>query len=154
MGQTTIGILYGVKAHDGLVLYSEDGDSGLIERWQHECSALIKAHQAKVDAKVVSTPGMMPWMLERGEARYVPDCEWESNPPLFGFWVAAGASGKNGLPNLNYLSVPLADLRTTEPYARAYRNARRRWARFARWARAQGVDLPEARLWMTMTEVA
>ena len=38
--------------------------------------------------------------------------------------------------------------------AEAYRNARRRWWRFVRWARTQGVELPRPRLWITGTEVA
>lgn len=154
MGQTTIGILFGVQEPEGVELYSDDGESGLLERWQAENIAAIIARRRWIDEQCMDRPGTMPYEFESGEARIVPDLETETGTPMLGFWVAAGASGKDGLPNLLNLPVPLAALRTTEPYARAYRNARRRWWRFVRWARTQGVELPRPRLWITGTEVA
>ncbi len=155
MGQMTIGILFGVAVPGGLVLYDdEDYEKGLLDRWQAANADAITARQEWITARVMSGCGKMPYEFESGDDRIVPDMESDSRPQLLGFWVCAGASGKNGLPNLHYLAVPLAAIRTTEPYARAYRNARRRWWRFVRWARTQGVDLPRPRLWITPTEVA
>jgi hypothetical protein len=158
MGQTTVGVLYGIKAPAGVVLRDERyrapiATRGLLDRWEHECNALIEAHDEKLDAWVMAKPGRMPYQREDGTARYVPDHEYDGGD-LVGFWIAAGASGKDGLPRLRTLVVSKEAIRTTEPYARAYRNARRRWRRFAKWAAAQGVTLPKPRLWVTETEVA
>ena len=153
MGQITIGILFGVQAPEGVELYSDDSESGLLERWYDRNAAAIAARRQWIDRRCMSVPGTMPWQFESGEQRIVPDLETETETPMLGFWVAAGASGKSGLPYLG-AAVPLSAIRTTEPYARAYRNARRRWWRFVRWARTQGVELPRPRLWITQTEVA
>ncbi len=155
MGQWTIGVLYGCESPEGVTLYDDDSDEGgLLDKCDGAFRDAILAHDEACTAKVMAKPGRMPYDYEDGRSRYVPDWETDGKPHLLGFWVAAGASGKNGLPSLNRKAVALEDIPTTEPYARAYRNARRRWRRFARWAKTQGVTLPKPRLYLTPTEVA
>ena len=158
MGQMTVGILFGVRAPEGVELFSDSlergANEGLLDRWSRECEALIDAHRAMVNAKVRATPGVMPYHFEGAHDRYVPDAMHDNDPYLIGFWICAGASGKDGLPHMENLAMPTSKVRTVEPYAKAYRNAKRRWSRFAKWARAQGVDLPKPRLWRAETEVA
>jgi len=155
MGQMTVGILYGVRWPEGLVLYSdEEGEKGLLDRWYDANREAIDARYEWIKARCMAKPGTMPYQFEGGSARIIPDAEYDNDPPLMGFWICAGASGKDGLPRMESLAMPTAKVRTVEPYAKAYRNARRRWGRFARWARAQGVEVGKPRLWRAETEVA
>lgn len=156
MGQMTVGIMLGIEVPEGLALHDEDWDKpydqhmGLLDRWERACEDEVQALQAKLDAKVRAGK-MAPWDA-RADKRYIPDEAHDGTPQLLGFWVAVGASGEGGVPSLG--TAPLGSIRTTEPYAKGYQRARRRWWRFARWARAQGVTLPKPRLWIAETEVA
>lgn len=148
MGQWTFGILYGIEEPSNIVLRDDEYRApietrGLFDRWEHECKSLIEAHEEKHGA----------WT---GTARYVPDTEADGEPNLVGFFITAGASGKVGLPSMNDTAIPFSAkaLREDPRFARAYRNARRRWNRFAKWATAQGVTLDKPRVWLTGTEVA
>lgn len=157
MGQTTVGILFGVRSPEDVELRDEESDdepTGLLDRWERECVQLIAAHDDNRDALIRATPGLMPYEVEDGTARYVPDVEYDSDPPVFGFWIAVGASGKAEVPSLENLAMPAARVKTDERFVKAYCSAKRRWSRFARWARAQGVEVGKPRLWRVETEVA
>lgn len=158
MGQLTVGILYGCKIPDDVLLLTEDaevdGDEGLLDRWAEVNRAEIEAADKAVEGACALYPGVMPYEFESGCDRFVPDMEYDGGEPLMGFWIAAGASGKNGIPRLRALVVDAKKLSTEEPYAKAYRKAVERWDRFAAWAKSRGVKLPKARLWVTQTEVA
>lgn len=158
MGQMTVGILYGCKPPKGLVLRDDFAetpeDAGLLYRCDMAFNDQIAARQAEIDAACMATPGTMPYEFEGASAVFVPDWETDAEEELIGFWVAAGASGKNGLPTLGLIPVNAKRLCAREPYATAYRNAVERWDRFAAWAATQGVKLPRAKLWVTQTEVA
>lgn len=158
MGQTTIGILFGVREPADVVLRDDEYDApiaerGLLDRWEHECEALIDARRAEIDAIVRSTPGKAAYEFERADSCFVPDTEYEGGAALVGFWVIVGASGKAGIPYPDE-AVPLDEIATTEPYAAALKNARERWERFTAWAATQSVTFPAARMWLTHTEVA
>ena len=158
MGKMTMGILLGVRVPDGVELCNDGDDSGLLDRWSLACRDRIVDHNRAVHSWVMSRPGRMPYMRISGAERYVPG--WPPDVDLIGFWIAAGASGLPGLPILGewqspgYIPVGFSRAGVREAYPRAYRNARIRWRRFARWAEAQGVTLPRATLWLTPTEVA
>ena len=72
---------------------------------------------------------------------------------LIGFWVAVGASGEAGCPDLDK-SFPLDDFLTVPEYKKAYERARAAWEKFAPWAEARGHKFGEPRLWLVQTEVA
>ena len=148
MGQWTTGLLYGCEKPSGVDWYGEEEDSppdyrgvsrACAEAFADEIAALSKSGKLK--------------NYERAEKRFVPDWETCGDADLLGFWVAAGASGKPGCPSLNR-AVPVAEIRTCKAYRVAYKNARVRWRRFAKWAASQGIVLPKARLYLTETEVA
>mgnify|MGYP000853175546 CR=1 FL=1 len=152
MGQMTYGVLLGCKMPEGVTLYDDEYDTpmekrGLINRWQDACADNIAALKEKLEAR--GARGMF-W---RAKGCYVPDLEYDSG--LLGFWCAVGASGKEGVPFLEEaFALSAKAFREHAVYGKAYRKARRRWRRFARWAATQGVTLPKARLYLTMTEVA
>lgn len=152
MGQMTVGILYGCKPPKGVLLHDEEAyESGLFDRWYKASAAAIEAAQAKINAECQANPGM-GYRLAYEE--FEPAHELDGDVELLGFWIAAGASGKSGLPRLETPTPNAKRLCAREPYATAYRNAVERWGRFAAWAATQGVKLPRAKLWVTQTEVA
>lgn len=132
MGQMTVGIMLGVHEPDGVEMLDEEHfEAGLLDRWR----------------RVVETSAF-PFSVR------VPELENDGDPPRVGFWICVGATGRDGLPRLLDLRMPLAQVRTDPRYESAYRAARRRWVRFARWAHAQGVELGNPRLMRVDTEVA
>ena len=141
MGQQTFAILYGIEQPEGVDLFGEDGDDGLVGEWEKACGARIRRYEERHPRT--------SWQMPRGSDVYVPDSPYESHVGLLGFYVAVGASGKAGIPALE--GCALADVRTE--YADSYKAARRRWGRFAKWCRAEGIVLPKARLYLTETEV-
>jgi hypothetical protein len=75
------------------------------------------------------------------------------NYDVIGFWVAVGASGKDGVPDLDtgfqldgFLDVP--------EYREAHQRARAAWATFRPWAAKRGFVFGTPRLWLVQTEVA
>lgn len=133
MGQQTNGIMYGVRVPASATpMYDEDYKSpiekrGLINRWEATHRKGRKQREA------------------------VPT--FDENYDVVGFWVAVGASGKDGLPDLD-TPVALNDIETTKPYAASCQKARKKWNAFAKWAATQGVVFPIAQAWLTVTEVA
>jgi hypothetical protein len=165
MGQMTMGILLGVRAPEGVEMHSDEHEHALLDVWYEACRGDIRAHDARVNAWVMAKPGRMPYQRTDGCERYIPDSDYDTG--LVGFWVAAGASGKNGLPALGawqrpgYIAVPMSAAGAREAFPKAYRNARARWRRFREWCSAHR-DLPGAEylattsptLWLAPTEVA
>lgn len=200
MGQTTMGIMWGVRVPEGVCiddlpvgvilydadlhavaingaarvlcglaphaeLWDDENFAGLLDRWCDECEPLIDAHDAKVEAWVAAKPGRMPWRRMDGRDRYVPD--YEPDAGVAGFWIAAGASGKDGLPILDewkspgYTPVEMTRAGVRSAFPKAYRNAVARWARFRRWcdthrdlAGAEHFAQTAPSLWLVPTEVA
>ncbi len=78
----------------------------------------------------------------------------DGNHDIIGFWVAVGASGEDGVPDLDE-DFPLDGLLTVLKYNQAYRRAVKAWAKFAAWAeKKRGIKLDSPRLWLAQTEVA
>lgn len=145
MGGWTIGILFGCEVPADIDLHGDDGPGfGLLGKCEKAFEAQIKATKASGVLK----------RFETAESVFVPDTESSGSTYMMGFWVAAGGSGKPGCVNLNSACVQLDEIATTKPFMGAIARARLRWRRFARWAKAEGVTLPEARLYLTPCEVA
>lgn len=146
MGQTTYAVLYGVEIPKDLPIHDDWSNDrevpGLLSRW-------LDAIQDKVTSYDKRHPNRH-WSKPDGHAVYVPGTPYEATLQLVGFYVAVGASGRAGVPYLT--GFPLHDLRAKFPDA--YKAARRRWRRFAKWAAAQGHVMPKARVYLTEMEVA
>jgi len=138
MGQTTMGIMWGVRVPEGVCMWDDENFAGLLDRW---------------------------WRRMDGRDRYVPD--YEPDAGVAGFWIAAGASGKDGLPILDewkspgYTPVEMTRAGVRSAFPKAYRNAVARWARFRRWcdthrdlAGAEHFAQTAPSLWLVPTEVA
>jgi hypothetical protein len=85
-------------------------------------------------------------------SRPAADYNDEHQTHFLGFWVAAGASGKQGIPTLG--TFPLDDLLIMPAYKKAHDRAVKAWAKFAAWAEKRGIKLDPPRLWLVQTEVA
>ncbi len=142
MGQTTFALMYGIERPSDVDFFGEGGDSGLWGEWRTACADRINAYEAKHPHRSYEDP----W----GDDVYVPARPYESTLDLVGFYVAVGASGEAGVPDLK--GCALGNVRAA--YPEAYKAARRRWRRFAKWAAAKGIALPKARMYLTETEVA
>lgn len=81
-----------------------------------------------------------------------PEWEGQSTPCFLGYFIAAGASGKDGVPKLE--SFRLDSLDSDKRYAKATKLAAKRWAKFADWCERHGMKVPEPHLWLIETEVA
>lgn len=84
-----------------------------------------------------------------------PDTEWPHGGECFmGYWVAAGASGKNGVPHLALAPFALADFAVIAPYGVACKDAKKKWEVFAEWAKKKGCHFDDPKLFLLETEVA
>lgn len=166
MGQTTMGIMWGVRVPEGVALVTDESD-GLFDVWaQGDARSLIDAHDAKVRAWAAAKPGRYPWRRMDGRDRYVPQEEWDAG--VCGFFVAVGASGREGIPSLGgwkslgYTPVEMTRAGVKLAFPKAYRNAVARYARFRRWcaenrgfvAGAEHFATTKPTLWLVPTEVA
>ena len=142
MGQMTYAIMYGVEEDDSERWCGDDGDGGVVGAFKAQCKPMIDAAATK--------RGMSPWNVEHW---YIPDhTHGDTDLPVYGFWIAVGASGKRGVPDL--CSVAINAMAVHANYPASYVKARRRWRRFARFCASRGFELPKARLWLVQTEVA
>lgn len=133
MGQMAVGIMYGAPLPAGVYAYDDEAeDGGFLERY-------TKQAVGKYD-----NDGW--WKRCR---RIVPRLSDEQN--VCGFFLALDRGGHEyGVGDFN--SVPLDEIETR--FAEPLRSARERWSTFAAWAKTQGVEMPAARLWLAITEVA
>jgi hypothetical protein len=161
---TTIGILWGVAAPETVDLRCDEfngseGESGLLDIWEHECSDAIEAHNVAREAWAAAKPLRLLGDRIGGRDRYVPHYDPDSRPLLLGFWIALGTRGAAGVPPINAglpgasRAVVLSAAGVCDAHPVAYRNARRRWRRFARWsAEERGVVFPTACLWLAQAD--
>ncbi len=83
--------------------------------------------------------------------RIVP--RWTADGTDFlGFFIAAGASGMDGIPRLEgcHVSAIEADKR----YKKSLKAAANAWAKFDAWCEKRGISLPDPQLWLIECEVA
>jgi hypothetical protein len=160
MGQTVIGIMWGVRSPVVVPLVTDEGD-GLFDAWASECDDLVKARDAKVWTWATAKPGRAPYQRVNGRDRYVPREVWDAG--ACGFFVTS----LDGLPRLGewqypgYAPVEMTRAGVRAAFPKAYRNARARWRRFRAWCSAHR-DLPGAEhfattapsLWLVPVEVA
>lgn len=120
MGQMTFALLFGAEQPEGVDFWDESCAVEL-DKWRKKC---------------------------RSDAA-VPESPYQSTIQLLGFYVAAGASGRDGVPYLEGFAVD--EVGTL--YAKEIAAARERWERFAAWCKTKGHDLPAGKLYLTETEV-
>jgi hypothetical protein len=92
-------------------------------------------------------------LLELHEAGRGQRPRTDENSEIVGFFVAAGASGMDGLPRLEG-PIGLASAKRMKRYAASYKKAAAAWVSFARFCSAQGVRLGRPSLYLVETEVA
>ncbi len=126
MGQTTMGVLYGVKIPNEIRPYDDDADDGgLLEAW-HKVNK-----ERRGGFQLDSTNEMTPWLM--------------------GYWVVLDRGGEDkGLPAFND-ALPFAQIEKLP----AFKKAQQEWKKFAAWAvKRRSIKLPAPQLWLTGTEVA
>ncbi len=142
MGQSIDVLLYGVRAPEG---YDSEG---FHEKWRRVVAPRIAAYETRLRSRTNRS-----WGLAR--QAFVPETP---NPDdaqpddLVGFYVCHGDN--DCYSSHRFPAMTFAEMRNTEPTAKIIGRCRRRWSRFARWARKQGVELGKPRIWRTRTEVA
>jgi hypothetical protein len=142
MGQSIDVLLYGSRIPEGVDIYK------LIERWEKLVAPKVEAYEARIRGRTNHS-----WGLARdGFVPQRPSPDDAKPDPLVGFYVCRGYH--DNADSHSFPAMTLAEMRKTEPAASAIKRCRRRWARFARWARSRGVALGKARIWRTRTEVA
>lgn len=92
-------------------------------------------------------------ILEAHKAGRGPEPETDEEGKIVGFYIAAGASGKDGCAPLEG-PIDLANIETVKTYAKPIKKARAAWVKFAAFCAEQGAPLTEPRFWLVETEVA
>lgn len=142
MGQSINVLLYGVRVPEGVDLEK------LCEKWRKQVRRKVEAFQARLEGKTNYSWGLAQQAYEP-ETPNPDDAEPDD---LVGFYVCRGYHDNAEAHRLP--TMMLAEMRTKEPAASIIKRCRRRWSRFAHWARSQGVELGKPRVWRTRTEVA
>ena len=137
MGQGTYGLLYGTRAPEGVVMEADcdmGEQAGLLDLWR-------------------DTPRGGSTPLRAGVVEHCADYSGDG-ARLVGVWIAVGASGVDGVPDLD-VTVPVDELGITEPYAARLAWAIEEWDRFSVWwAQTQGGEFGAPGLWLTTLEVS
>lgn len=142
MGQSINVLLYGVRVPEGVDVGS------LLEQWEEHVAPKVEVFEARLRRH-----GAYSWGLAL--QAYIPHtpCPDDAKPDgLIGFYVCRGYHD-NGESH-RFPAMTFAEMRQRAPTAAIIKRCRRRWSRFARWARGQGVEFGKPRLWRTRTEVA
>lgn len=121
------GIVYGciMTKEQEHAVFGADYESGVMEAWSREVQPRFEGNRRERD-------------------KYIPDTSYETDERWIGFWVAeidAALVEDNRCAPLGRRALPLSARAVRETFPRAYKNARIRWRRFARFAAAQGVEL-------------
>lgn len=142
MGQSINVLLYGARIPDDVD--TED----LCERWSDHIAPKVEAFRDRLRSR-----GTYKWwraMQAYEPRRPMPDDAKPDN--LLGFYICRGHYDDG--ESHQFPAMTFAEMRTNAPTAVIIKRCRRRWSRFARWARAQGVEFGRPRIWRTRTEVA
>lgn len=143
MGQSINVLLYGVRVPKDI------DDERLIEKWRDLVTAKVDSYRARLDAK------HKRWNWGIAEQAYIPrrpnpdDAEPDE---LLGFFICSGDDDRKS--SHDFPPMTFSEMRTHPTTAKIIKRCRRRWSRFARWARTYGVELGKPRIWRTRTEVA
>lgn len=127
MGQSAIGVMYGVALPEGLDVYGEDsGGPGLILQFQE----------------------VIGWKYE-SDFRSV-EVEGVDDVPIIGVLVAVSGSGENGAADL-WPTRRFPDIALLPETVKA----RETWKRFIAWCTEHQVEIPlDAEFWIVTTETA
>jgi hypothetical protein len=77
----------------------------------------------------------------------------DENNEVLGIYVAVGASGADGCPDLEG-PINVADVMSHKRYAKSIQKAWDSWRPFAAFCKEQGVTLPDPHVWLVEVEVA
>ena len=102
MGQMTYAVMLGVDAGEAPESFGDDGWYALLDQY-----------------------------TARGPAPRRPYGDTD-NRDLIGFWVAVGASGEEGCPDLD-IGFPLDGFLAVPEYKKSHRRAQKAWVKFAAW---------------------
>jgi hypothetical protein len=142
MGQTINVLMYGCRIPEELDVEE------LIEKWGQVISPKVEAYELWLRSRSNSS-----WTIAKHA--FVPKSPMpdDARPDaLLGFFVCRG--DYDSAESHRFPAMTFAEMQRTEPMASVLKRCRRRWSRFQRWARTQGVTLGKARVWRTRTEVA
>lgn len=142
MGQSINVLLYGVRVPDGVDTWK------LIEKWEKRVHRKVEAYEARLRGKTNYSWGL----AQQAFVPETPNPDDAEPDDLVGFYVCRGYH--DSATSHRFPAMTFAEMRRTEPTAKIIKRCRRRWSRFARWAREQGVEFGKARIWRTRTEVA
>ena len=145
MGQSINVLLYGVRIPDGLDY--EDLEA-LREQWMAHVAPKVEAFDARLQGK----PGYQWWRAEQAYRTETPSPDDAKPDNLVGFYICRGYH--DDAESHQFPAMTFAEMRKRPPTAAIVKRCRRRWSRFARWARQQGVEFGKPRIWRTRTEVA
>lgn len=128
MGQYKMAVFLGVRADDVPSPLRDDDDAGLLDRYD-------ALHPRSRDT-------YLPWhtIVETVEPP----------APMVGVCLAIAADDVPGARVVEWEPVDLRDLMCSPVADAAYRA----WGAFVTWCAEQGVELPVARVWLVMMEVA
>lgn len=142
MGQSVNVLLYGVRIPDGVDV------EGLCEEWEDHIAPKVEAFEARLRGRTNYS-----WGLARQAYEPQRPCPDDAKPDnLIGFYICRGYCDDG--ESHRFPAMTFAEMRRAEPTAKIIKRCRRRWSRFARWARARGVEFGKPRIWRTRTEVA
>lgn len=143
MGQSINVLLYGVRIPDGV---DYEALEALREQWMDHVAPKVKAFAARLKGVYA------PFLAEQAYVPLTPNPDDTEPDDLIGFYVCRGYHDDGG--SHRFPAMTFAEMRQRAPTAAIIKRCRRRWARFARWARAQGVEFGKPRIWRTRAEVA
>jgi hypothetical protein len=146
MGQSIDVLLYGVRFPDGLDIETVHN---LCEQWGKHVTPKISAFEPRLRARF----GHYSWELaDQAYVPRIPSPDDADRPAIVGFYICRGYYDHKS--SHRFPAMTFAEMRRREPTAKLIKRCRRRWSRFARWAREQGVEFGKPRIWRTRTEVA
>ena len=144
MGQSIDVLLYGCRIPEGLDYKALEEFCG---EWSNHIAPEVEAFEARLRRH-----GPYSWAL--AEQAYEPcrPCPDDAVPDdLIGFYICRGYH--DHAESHRFPRMAFAEMRHTAPTAKIIKRCRRRWSRFARWARARGVEFGKPRIWRTRAEV-
>jgi hypothetical protein len=143
MGQSINVLLYGCRIPEGI---DYEALEALREQWMDHVAPKVKAFAARLKGVYA------PFLAEQAYRPETP-CPDDAKPDdLIGFYICRGYH--DHAESHRFSAMTFAEMRQRPPTAAIIKRCRRRWSRFARWARRQGVEFGKPRIWRTRAEVA
>lgn len=125
MGQTVTAIMLGCKDGNGVDVFDEKYEDGMVYAYNNKA---FPGYSTKFKLEVTN----------------------ECDPVVLGFLVMAEHGDDNGVEDMQDRAIPFASVEKHK----GYKKALKAWDKFAVWALKEGVTLPAPELWIVPTEVA